>query len=62
MPVQFLNMEAPGQVNEQGQLPAKGGGGGRRRRRGGGRVHDGGNGVGNVFLAHFRPYCQLGIV
>ena len=31
-PVQFLNMEVPGQVSEQGQLPA----GGRRRRGGGG--------------------------
>ena len=41
-PVQFLNMEAPGQVNEQGQLPARG----RGRRGGGGgvRVHGGGIG------------------
>lgn len=42
-PVQFLNMEAPGQVNEQGQLPARGRG--RGRRRGGGvRVRGGGIG------------------
>lgn len=31
-PVQFLNMEAPGQVNEQGKLPARGRG--RSRGRG----------------------------
>ena len=39
-PVQFMNMEAPGQVNKQGQLPA----GGRRRRGEGG----GGGGGGRV--------------
>jgi len=43
-------MEAPGQVNEQGQLPAKGGGGGRRG--GGGRVHGGGVMVWAMFSWH----------
>ena len=38
-PVQFLNMESPGQVNEQGQLSARG-----RRRGGGVRVRGGGIG------------------
>ncbi|KAL1260571.1 hypothetical protein QQF64_008398 [Cirrhinus molitorella] len=41
-PVLFLNMEAPGQVNEQGQLPARGRGG--RGGRGGVRVRGGGIG------------------
>lgn len=38
-PVQFLNMEAPGQVNKQGKLPARG----RRRGR---RVRVSGGGIG----------------
>ena len=38
-PVQFLNMESPGQVNEQWQLSARG-----RRRGGGVRVCGGGIG------------------
>ena len=58
-PVQFLNMEAPGQVNEQGQLPARGRGRGRRR---GGVVRVRGGGIGGrgrgARRHNYRPCYQ----